>query len=84
MYVYIMWDAKEKVRANATIRVFDLDNHLLNQNDLNKPLKLTLGKGDKKVLSVPLNVASFPPGFYRIDVWLDDTPAWRKFFQVTE
>ncbi len=84
MYVYVVWIAKEKIKANATIRVYDLDNRLLNKNDLVKPLKLSLGKGEKKVLSVPLTVNGFNSGFYRIDVWLDDAPAWRKFFQVTE
>jgi hypothetical protein len=80
----VVWIAKEKIKANATIRVYDLDNRLLNKNDLVKPLKLSLSKGEKKVLSVPLTVNGFNPGFYRIDVWLDDVPAWRKFFQVTE
>jgi len=31
-----------------------------------------------------MNVASLPPGTYRVDVWLGDAPAWRSFFRISD
>jgi hypothetical protein len=65
------------------MRVFDLDNRLLNKAMLEKPLKFSLNKGEQKTVTWKFGVP-LAPGIYRVDVWLDDTPAWRTFFRVTE
>ena len=31
VYVYVLWDGKEKVKGMLTMRVFDVDNRLLNK-----------------------------------------------------
>ena len=51
---------------------------------LEKPLKFSLNKGEQKTTTWDFAIAPLPPGVYRVDVWLDDAPAWRSFFRVTE
>jgi hypothetical protein len=84
VYVYVFWEGKEKVKGLLTMRVFDLDNRLLNKAMLEKPLKFSLGKGEQKTTTWQFGIGPVPPGIYRVDVWLDDAPAWRSFFRVTE
>jgi len=84
MIVYVLWDAKEKCKGILTMRMFDLDNHQLNRTDTGKPLKLNLHQGQKYVTTWEMNVASLPPGTYRVDVWLGDAPAWRSFFRISD
>lgn len=84
VYVYMFWEGKEKVKGLLTMRVFDLDNRLLNKAMLEKPLKFSLGKGEQKTATWEFRIGTLPPGIYRVDVWLDDAPAWRTFFRVTE
>jgi hypothetical protein len=83
-YVYVFWEGKEKVSGLLTMRVFDLDNHLLNRAMLEKPLKFNLYKGEQKTATWEFGIEPLPPGIYRVDVWLDDAPAWRTFFRITE
>jgi hypothetical protein len=66
------------------MRVFDLDNHLLNRAMLEKPLQFNLYKGEQKTATWEFGIEPLPPGIYRVDVWLDDAPAWRTFFRITE
>jgi hypothetical protein len=66
------------------MRVFDLDNRLLNKAMLEKPLKFSLGKGEQKTSTWEFRIGTVSPGIYRVDIWLDDSPAWRTFFRVTE
>jgi hypothetical protein len=84
VYVYVFWDGKEKVKGMLTMRVFDVDNRLLNKSMLVKPLKFSLNKGEQKTATWEFGMGTLPPGIYRVDVWLDDAPAWRTFFRVTE
>ena len=84
VYVYVFWEGKEKAKGLLTMRVFDLDNRLLNKAMLEKPLKFSLSKGEQKTTTWDFGIAPFPPGVYRVDVCLDNAPAWRSFFRVTE
>jgi S1-C subfamily serine protease len=84
MYVFIMWEGHEKIKGLLTVRLYNLDNEHLNKADLAKPVKLSLSKGERTSLTWPLNIGVLTPGFYRVDIWLDDAPAWRKFFEVTQ
>lgn len=84
VYVYVFWEGKEKVSGLLTMRVFNLDNQLLNRTMLEKPTKFNLGKGEQKTATWEFGIEPLPPGIYRVDVWLDDAPAWRTFFRITE
>lgn len=84
IYVYVFWEGREKVKGLLTMRVFDLDNRLLNKAMLEKPVKFNLNKGEQKTATWEFGIAPLAPGIYRVDVWLDDAPAWRTFFRVTE
>ena len=84
LHVYVLWEGREKVKGSLTMRIFDLDNRLLNKGELEKPLKFSLNKGEQKSSVWEIGVAALPLGIYRVDVWLDDAPAWRSFFRVSE
>jgi hypothetical protein len=84
MYVFIMWEGHEKVKALLTVCLYNLDNQHLNKADLAKPVKPSLSKGERTSVTLPLDIGVLAPGFYRVDIWLDDAPAWRKFFEVTQ
>jgi hypothetical protein len=84
VYVYVFWEGKEKVKGLLTMRVFDLDNRLLNKAMVEKPLKFSLNKGEQKTATWEFGIGTLPPGIYRVDIWLDDAPAWRSFFRVAE
>jgi len=84
VYVCVFWEGKEKIKGLLTMRLFDLDNHLLNKAMLEKPLRFSLNKGEQKTSTWEFGISPLPPGIYRVDVWLDDAPAWRSFFRVME
>lgn len=84
MVVYVLWEAKEKVKGTLTMRIYDLDNRQLNQPAPVKPMRLNLRPGNRTVTTWQLDVGRVPPAIYRVDVWLNDTPVWRTFFRVTD
>ena len=84
VYVYVFWEGREKVRGRLTMRVYDLDNRLLNKATVDEPTKFSLDKGEQRTTSWSFGITPLPPGIYRVDVWLNDAPAWRTFFRVTE
>jgi hypothetical protein len=84
LHVYLLWEGREKVKGSLTMRIFDLDNRLLNKGALEKPLKFSLNKGEQKSSTWEIGISTLPAGIYRVDVWLDDAPAWRSFFRVSE
>ena len=84
VFVYVMWEGREKAKGFVTMRVFDIDNHLLNKSWLEKPLKFSLSRGEQKTTSWEIPTAPLASGIYRIDVWLDDAPAWRTFWRLSD
>jgi len=84
LYVYLLWEGHEKVKGSLTMRIFDLDNRILNNGATGPPTKLSLNRGDKKISSWETLISSLSPGIYRVDVWLNSEPVWRTFFRVTE
>lgn len=82
--VYVLWEGKEKAKGLVTLRLFDVDNHLLDKSSLEKPTKFSINRGEQKSTTWQVSTASLPTGVYRIDVWLDDAPAWRTFWKLTE
>jgi hypothetical protein len=84
MTVYLTWDPKEKGKGMATVRIHDLDNHLLNPVEQTKPLRVNFYPGEHPISSWQVGISTLPPGIYRVDVFLDEEPAWRSFFRITE
>jgi S1-C subfamily serine protease len=84
LHVYVLWEGREKTKGSLTMRIFDLDNRLLNKDTVEKPLKFSLNKGEQKSTTWEIGISTLPPGIYRVDVWLNDAPAWRSFFRVSE
>jgi hypothetical protein len=84
LHVYVLWEGREKTKWSLTMRIFDLDNRLLNKDTVEKPLKFSLNKGEQKSTTWEIGISTLPPGIYRVDVWLNDAPAWRSFFRVSE
>ena len=84
IYIYVSWEGREKTKGLLTMRVFDIDNHLLNRNVLEKPMKFSLGRNDSRTTTWEIPTGPLSPGIYRIDIWLDDAPAWRTFFRLSD
>jgi hypothetical protein len=84
LYVYVLWEGVEKVKGQVTMRMYTLDNRLLNPVMVGKPTKFSLGRAEQKVTLWGVELLSLPIGIYRVDVWLDNAPAWRTFFRITE
>jgi S1-C subfamily serine protease len=80
-FVYVGWEPKEKFKPMATVRVYDLDNHLVAQT---LPSKLSLETGKIVFTDVRIPIASLAPGMYRIDLLTDGEVAWRSFFRIVE
>jgi S1-C subfamily serine protease len=82
--VYVLWEGREKIKGQVTMRIYTLDNQLLNKPMVEKPLKFSLNQAERRATSWDVEISKLPPGIYRVDVWLDDAPAWRTFFRLTE
>lgn len=84
IYIYVLWEGKEKSKGLLTLRVFDVDNHLLNQSALDKPMKFSLNRNEQRTTTWDILTGPLSLGIYRIDIWLDDAPAWRAFFRLSD
>jgi hypothetical protein len=84
LYVYILWEGKEKIKGQVTMRIYTLDNQLLNKSMVEKPTKFNLNRAEQKATSWDVEISKLPVGVNRVDVWLDDAPAWRSFFRISE
>ncbi|HTG17583.1 MAG TPA: hypothetical protein VK747_20215, partial [Blastocatellia bacterium] len=80
--VFISWQPKEKIKAPAMVRIYDLSGHVLTES---KPLKVDLKPGPAPSYSWwRADISSLKPAIYRVDVFLDSSPIWRAFFKVRE
>jgi S1-C subfamily serine protease len=80
--VLIGWYPKEKLKGLPSLRIYDLDNHLLSEDKAKKPINLSPGKLSYSIWQLALT--GLPPGTYRIDVLLDTDAHWRAFFRIAE
>ena len=79
--LFVLWDPKEKRKAQTVLQLYDINNKMLSES---KPQKLDLKPGAQTMSFWDLPVMNLPVGIYRLDVLLDDAPAWRGFFRVVE
>src|SRR5258705_1631249 len=78
----LTWLPKEKRKGQPSLRLYDLDNHLLSET-LNKK-KITVTPNKLSYSMWEFNLTGLPAGIYRFDVLLDGDFVWRTFFRVVE
>jgi S1-C subfamily serine protease len=80
--VFLTWQPKEKIKAAAIVRIYDLDGRVLLES---KPSKVDLKPGKAPSYSWwQADIKSLKPAIYRVDVLVDSSPIWRGFFKVSE
>jgi hypothetical protein len=80
--LFLTWLPREKRKGYPSLRVYDLDNKLVGEM-LNKK-KITVVPNKISYSLWELNLATLPPGIYRIDVLLDGDFVYRTFFRMVE
>ena len=76
------WYPKEKRKGVPALRLYDLDNHLINEIKAKKAISLSPNKIAYSIWQFQLS--NLAPGIYRIDVLLDTDAVWRTFFRINE
>ena len=71
----------ENFKAIATIKLYDVDNHLVASG---KPEKVNVYRGELAERLWQLPLANLAAGIYRVDIELGDEVAWRQYFQLTD
>lgn len=71
----------EKSKSTVTLRIFDADNQQLAES---APLKANFRPDESRIFDWKFQIANLPPGFYRVDAYVDVNPVWRTFFRITE
>lgn len=79
-FVFIHWNFPGKLTSVASLRIYDLDNKLIVQS-ASATTKPAAASGSSTYWT--LQLASFPPGTYRADVYFGEVPVWREFFRIT-
>ena len=80
--VFIDWRPKEKIKATATYRIYDLGGRMLIES---KPSKLDVKPGPNSSYTWwKADISSLKPAIYRVDVMVDSSPIWRAFFRVRD
>ena len=80
--VLIHFANNESFKSTATIKLYDLDNHLIAAG---KPEKVGVSRGEvvaERMWQVP--ISNLLAGIYRVDIEFADGVAWRQFFKVTD
>lgn len=81
VHVVLTWSPRRKGKFTTVLRIYDLDNRLLVET---KPAKISFSPNEMKYSSWKLAFNQVPSGIYRAEVLLDNTPAWRTFFRLTD
>jgi hypothetical protein len=71
----------ETLKTTVTIKLYDLDNHLVATGKTEK-LNITRGQPAERTWTLPLT--NLPGGFYRVDILVGDDIAWRQYFKITD
>jgi hypothetical protein len=71
----------ENIKSTVTIKLYDLDNHLVATGKTEK-ISITRGQPAERTWTIPL--ANLPAGFYRVDILVADDIAWRQYFKITD
>jgi hypothetical protein len=80
--VFITWLPTEKRKGYPSLRIYDLDNHMVGEYLNKKKITVTPNKLSYSVWD--LSIAPLPNGIYRVDVLLDGDFVWRTYFRVVD
>jgi len=78
----VTWLPKQKRKGIPSLRLYDLDNHVLTESPGKK--RISVNPQKLSYTAWELNLVNLAPGIYRIDVSLDADPVWRTFFRVVD
>lgn len=81
LQLVVTWGPDKKEKGVLQMRIFDLNNHLLEKS---KQGKIELRPQNTAYTGIRMPIAALKPGIYRADLFLGDAPEWRAFFKVTE
>jgi len=82
MVAFVSWLPEEKRKGIPALRLFDLDNRMIFEDAGKK--KITVNTNKLSYTAWELNIATLPPGIYRVDVLLDTDTVWRTFFRMVQ
>jgi hypothetical protein len=71
----------ENIKSTTTIKLYDLDNHLV---AIGKTEKLSIARGQPGERTWTLPLSNLPAGFYRVDILVAEDIAWRQYFKITD
>jgi S1-C subfamily serine protease len=77
----IAFNNVESIKSTTTIKLYDLDNHLVATG---KTEKLNIARGQPAERTWTLPVSNLPAGFYRVDILVADDITWRQYFKITD
>ncbi len=77
--LFISWNPKTKFKGIAVARFYNLDNHEVTES---RPVNINIRPDSLPITYWPVQLADFPPGVYRADVYLGESPVWRQFFRI--
>ncbi|HEV2305343.1 MAG TPA: serine protease [Candidatus Acidoferrales bacterium] len=79
--IVITWTPDRNVKDKLQLRIFALDNHLVEES---QPAKIELWARETAYSGLRVPIASIQPGTYRADLFLGEQPVWRTFFKIIE
>lgn len=81
MSVFVQWGPQVKRDAMGRIALFDADYRLIAKV---APTKLKLRPGELTFTDWTLHIGTLAAGIYRVDLLLDEAPAWRGYVRITD
>lgn len=78
----LSWLPKEKRKGKPSLRLYDLDNHLISETENKK--KITVSPNKLSYSAWEFSLANLPAGIYRFDVAIDGDIVWRTFFRMVQ
>jgi len=79
--VFIQWGPQAKRDAMGRIALYDADHRSIARGT---PVKLRLRPGEYSFTTWTLLIGGLPAGIYRVDLLLDEAPAWRGYVRITD
>lgn len=80
--LFLTWLPREKRKGRPSLRLYDLDNRLITEEQNKK--KITVSPNKLSYSAWDLNFTALPAGIYRVDVLLDTDIVWRTFFRMVD
>jgi S1-C subfamily serine protease len=84
VFVFVVWDSNEEIKGRTNIQVYSGNNKLLIFSGKAKDTKVNLKPGRRISTCWQIDASTMAPGVYRVDVLLNEEPACRTFFRITD